>query len=272
MGLFRDLLAREGRRPRWLDHTDYCGRLLAAGAIPWDDVSRFIDWHRKAQGLLRPDVAALPLAPLIAAAARRPDLTEAMAARRRPLYPVKALLADEPLRDRVRGLLAALRATYPTLPLALTLPAPRALVAFAAGLAGLAIEPPTAEDADGAALYLADFLRSFGDSGIDALLLEEMPGVAMTAPLLAACRPVINIAGHYRWDVGLRHAGTAPVGPGFDFLIAPGSEAGVPSGLVLPPGYWAGQDEAPEGGAFIFAAIPADAAPEAVLGRLAALG
>ncbi len=269
MGAFRDLLTRGGRRPRWIDHTDYCGRLLAAGDIPFGDVARFIDWHRKAQGLLRPDVAALPLVPLLDFwLAGHGDLVSAMAGRRRLLYPLKVLLADEDLRGHIRALLEGLRLTYGGQPLAFVIPSPRAFILYAAGKAGFSGDDEvTLDDVDSAAMYMADFLRAFGDTGIDVLLLEEAPGVVAGDEELAACQAVLNIAGHYRWDVGLRLDDGAALAA-VDFVIAP---AGAAAGLQLPQAYWRGEAPAAEGGQFIYARIPPDAEPEAVLGRLAAL-
>lgn len=269
MGAFRDLLSKGGRRPRWLDATDYCGRLLAAGDIPWGDVTRLVDWHRKAQGLLRPDVAVLPLAPMLKAwVSAHPSLAEAMAARRRLLYPLKTLLSDEAAREHIRATLAGLRASHAGLPLALVLPAPGDFIGLAAGLAGTEAGEVDAEDADSAAMYMADFLRAFGDSGLDALLLETDSAAADA--VVAACGPVLNIAGHYRWDVGLRHGGAA-LPAGIDFQVAAAPAAGVPTGIALAADFWRDSAPPPQGGDFIFAAVPADAQPEAVLARLQAL-
>lgn len=269
MGAFRDLLSKGGRRPRWIDATDYCGRLLAAGDIPWGDVTRLVDWHRKAQGLLRPDVAALPLVPLTRAwIGGHESLREAMSARRRLLYPLKTLLSDEALRDHIRAILNGLRLSHVGVPLALVLPAPADFVGFAAELAGTEVEPVDADDADSAAMYMADFLRAFGDSGIDALLLETA-GSDVTGTV-TACAAVLNIAGHYRWDVGLRHEGVvAPAG--IDFQVAAAPAAGLPTGLALGADFWRDGAPTPEGGEFIFASVPADAQPETVLQRLQAL-
>jgi len=280
MGAFRDRLAAGGRQPRWLDYTDYCGRLLAGGAIPWGDVTRLVDWHRKAQGLLKSDVAALPLRPLIEAwLAAHGDLREAMGGRRRLLYPLKTLLADDALRAHVASALDGLRRTHAGLPLALVLPSPRHFIQLAAAWAGTADADEAIEndDADSASMYLADFLRAFGDAGIDLLLLEERPGEPVSRDGVAAYQAVLNIAGHYRWEIGLRLGGAADdlAGglAGIDFLIAARPVPGAATGLQLPGAFWT-EAEAPvpgAGGDFLFGAIPADARPEVVLERLAAL-
>ncbi len=279
MGAFGERLKAGGRRARWLDYTDYCGRLLAAGDIPWGDVTRLVDWHRKSQGLLKSDVAALPLRPLIASwLAAHGDLAEAMAAKKRLLFPLKTLLADDALRAHVAQALEGLRRTHAGLPLALVIPSPRLFIQLACAWAGReADEPIEADDVDSASMYLADFLRAFGDAGIDILLLEEAVGDPASRDGIAAYQAVLNIAGHYRWEVGLR-LGNVPGDlagglAGIDFLIAPQPVPGAATGIQLPLAFWTGAEAAvPQAaGDFLFGAIPADAQPEVVLERLAAL-
>jgi hypothetical protein len=125
-------------------------------------------------------------------------------------------------------------------------------------------------------MYLADFLRGFGETAIDLLLLEE---TAATAPASDAAlelyQPVFNVAAHLRWAIGLHlpqsaHSGLAWTG--LDFVIAPEPVAAAHCGLALNAGFWhdAPAPVLPANG-FRYAEVPADAAPEQVLTRLAAL-
>jgi hypothetical protein len=273
MGRFTELL-EAGERPLWLDATDYAGRLLANGAIPWFDLAAFIAWHGKAHALLRPDVVALPLAPLTAAwLAAHPALADAMKAKRRSVWPLKTLLADDAFRRHAEELLRALRASHEQLPLALVLPSPRHWLAGAYVAAHGAAPEAGEDEIDSAAMYLADFLRTFGNAGLDAILLEED---ARSEPRSLAevgwYQPVLNVAAHFRWDAGL-HLPVAADYPGgeagFDFIVAPRVIAGQASGVVPDSGFW--QGEAVPAADFFLVRIPGDAEPETVLERLALL-
>ncbi|MDM4769094.1 hypothetical protein [Solimonas sp. SE-A11] len=253
-----------GKRPLWLDYGDYAGALLAGGAVPWLDVAGTIALQRKAQGLLRSDVLQLPVAAVTEAwVAAHPALREAMAAKRRAVVPLKTLLADESLRAHLVELAKGLRSCFAEAPLALACPSPRAWVAAAYRLAHGETVEVGEDEADSAAVYMADFLRCFGEAGIDILLLQE----GEEPPLPELYTPVLNVAAHYRWEAGLQGPAGTPAA-GLAFVIAPDSTSGRP----LAPAYWGGaaaEDCPPQG--FRHAAIPADAQPESVLQRLAEL-
>lgn len=268
-----DSLLSAGRKPLWLDYGDYAGALLAQGAVPWLDVSALVAWQRKAQGLLKSDVLQLPVAAVCAAwLAANPSLREAMAAKKRTVFPLKTLLADEALRAHLVELAKGLRACFADLPLALACPSPRRWVADAFRQAhGAGEEVEVGDDeTDSAAVYVADFLRSFGDAGIDVLLLQEsLDSEPASTESLALYQPVLNIAAHYRWSTVLdAPAGRLSDAGGFGFLIAP--QAG--GGRHVPAEFWGGAeapDCPPQG--FRHALIPAQAQPESVLQRLAGL-
>jgi hypothetical protein len=91
-----------------------------------------------------------------------------------------------------------------------------------------------------------------------------------------AYRPVLNLADHYEWPV-LVLAGSAaawPYGPvpGVDARhgsVAPAEPCGR-WGVVADAGFWAGADP-PAGADLVFAAVPAEADPDAVMTRVRAL-
>jgi hypothetical protein len=260
----------------WLDDTAYADRLLAGGKTPWSDPAAYVAFRRKAVGLLKPDANAVPLLGFAQAwVATHPALREAMAAKKRAVVPARTLLADEDLRAHLVETLRALRAAFAGLPLVLVMPSPRALVTEAYRLAfGADAEVEVgADEADACAVYVAEFLRSFGESGVDGLLLEELEGAEpASAEEVGWYQPVINIAGHYRWDLGLRlPSGAAFSGEagGVQFVIAPKALAGAMAGLALSAAFWTG--EAASAASFRYAVVPADAVPEKVLERLATL-
>lgn len=254
----------------WLDSLEYCAALLSKGVVPWLNVAELISLLGRAQGLLKSDVIALPLAPVCEAwLAQHSALREAMNAKSRALYPLKTLLADTELREHLVEVADGLRTSVPNAVFVLTLPSPHAWVgvAYAQARAGESVEVG-ANEIDGAALYMADFLREFGKSGIDSLLMLESAGTQDVALYQA----VNNVARHYRWDAGLK--ADIAVDPAaaalLDFAIDPVDGGGMRHGVAVPAGYWNGDGEAPTA-KFRYACIPAQAKPEIVLDKLAAL-
>lgn len=235
----------------WIEASDYLARLFAGGRWPWTDPTASLALQRKGQGLLRSAVLGLPLGALVPAwLASQPALGQAMAEKTRLIHPLRTLLADEALRRLVSEHLQGLRASFPQTCLALCLPAPGAALvrAWRAVHAG----EPTAiseDDIDAAAVRQADFLRGFGDSGVDLLVLEEPPGTPLN---LAAVRelyaPLFNLAAHYRWTLA---------------LLVDQAPAPVPDLRLI------GRDGS--GDSVHYLPIDAQAQPEAVLDQLAVL-
>lgn len=272
MAAFKEQLS-SGRRLLWLDYVDYAAQLLSGGRAPWLDSAALVAWYRKAQGLLKSDVVAVPLGRIAAAWVQaHPDLAAALREKKRVLHPLKTLLADAGLRTQLAETLAGLRASLPGSVLALGLPSPRQWTAEVYRLAHGSDAEVGDDETDSAALYLADFLRAFGDSGVDALLIEE---TAATEPRSAEqfelYRPVANVAAHYRWALGLLQPQNAwdAAEPALDFVLAPQASGGRVTGLLLPPAFWSGA--AAPAAAFHYTRIPEQAQPEAVLERLASL-
>ena len=262
----------------WLDYNAYAGALLANGSVPWLDVDALIGWMRKSQSLLKSDVIAVPVATVVEQwLATHPELKAAMAAKRRAVFPLKTLLADAALRNHLVGLAKALRSSFAKPSLLMSLPSPRLWVALASAQAvpGELVEID-ADAVDGAAAYVADFLREFAECGLDGILLQES---AESEPAsvedLQLYQAVFNVAAHYRWDAGLRlpvatHDAALAAGPAF--VVSPRNSAAGAAGVVVGPEFWSGETppECPAGG-FRYAEIPVDAKPESVLDRLAAL-
>lgn len=265
-----------GRRLLWLDYVDYAGSLLAGGTVPWLDVAALLAWQRKAQSLLRSDVVMLPAGTVCAAwLATHEPLRAAMAAKSRTLFPLKTLLADTGLRAHLGELAEGLRASFTEVPLALVCPSPRRWVALAYAQAHGRDAEVSEDDADSGAVLIADFLRLFGESGVDVLLLEESAETEPeSAPAIACYQPVLNVAAHYRWDVGLSVAQGRYAGGdgGLAFVLAPRPIPDTTTGLIVPEDYWSapGTPDLPQEG-LRYARIPVGAQPETVLERLAQL-
>ncbi len=262
----------------WLDDTAYAERLFGGGRMPWLDPAALVSLRRKAAGLLQLAVTAVPIDAIVRAwLQENSDLRAAMQAKKRTVAPLRTLLADESMRTKLVEVVAALRDTFSAVPFVLTLPSPRRWVFQAHRLAhGEDVPLEVGEqETDSAALYVADFLRTFGDLNVDALLLQEVgSGPADDTPL-EWYRAVMNLCAHYRWQPGLQlqqqHGlGSSP--QGLAFAIAARPLPALPTGIETPAQFWSGAARPPIGhGAFRFARIPPDCRPEQVLERVLTL-
>jgi len=272
-----DRIGSAGAPALWLDDTAYSERLMAGGRTNWLETAEYIAYRRKAAGLLRPDVTVLPVE-FVAKAwiDAHPELKEAMGSKKRVIVPLRTLLADEDLRAKLVDLLKGLRAVFGGSPLALALPSPRKWIALAYSQAfgdGATAEFG-ADEVETAAVYVAEFLRSFSEANVSVVLLQEpADGAALSAGELSSYQPILNLAGHYRWDVGIHFPGPAAASlPGVAFTIAAQAIDGTPTGIITPAAFWAdGAAPAMPAGGFKYAEIPKDAVPEKVLERLGVL-
>jgi hypothetical protein len=265
----------------WLDCIAYTGALLADNKPPWLSTAECMAWLKKSQSLLHSDVVTLPMTPVLDAwIAAHPALQQALAATKpRAPLPLRSLLADAGLRQHLVELVTAARAAFPHAVLALSCLSPRRLVPWAcqhAGRVPSADAGVDADDVDAATLYLADFLRGFGSSGLDAVLLEESASSeAQTPDDVQLYQTLFNLGAHYGWDIGLRlplSSGPVQLGTGPGFAIGP--QVPPPLFQGLPATDWLDAHAAPPVcpmAGFLFAEIPRDAPPEQVLQRLSVL-
>ena len=265
-------------RPTWFDAAAYGrARLLGGGDVPWTSPAELSSFFAKIGGMFRSDAVLVDLADLLAQrTAADQQLRAAMAARSRPGYALRTLLADEQARGTAAEAVRVLAATSGSVPVVLTVPTPGRWLVADAQQAGSDPGPPDAARAETAAIYSADFLRMFADTGVDGLLLDEgrVPAGELIHP--EAYRPVLNVADYYEWPVLIQTDAAAawPHGPVPDIVLWLGSAA--PSqpagrwGVVAGADFWEGAD--PSAGAhLVLAAVPAEADPEAVMKRVRAL-
>lgn len=268
-------------RPIWFDAAAYGrARLLGGADLPWQVPAELTSFFGKTQAMFGSDAILADVADAFAQrAAADPALRDAMGARSRPGYALRTLLADERARATAAEAVGALAATKGAVPLVLAVPAPGRWLAAAAGQARPGSAPPDAGQAETAAMYSADFLRTFGDTGVDGLLLDEGQVAAGDLIHPEAYRPVLNVAEHYEWPVLIRTGAAAawPHGPVPGVLAWIGSNppaaAGEPPGrwgIVAGPDFWADADP-PAGAGLVLAEVPAQAEPEAVMKRVRAL-
>ena len=265
-------------RPTWFDAAAYGrARLLGGGDVPWTSPAELSSFFAKIGGMFRSDAILVDLADLLAQrTAADQQLRAKMAARSRPGYALRTLLSDEQARGTAAEAVRVLAATSGAVPLVLTVPTPGRWLVAAAQQAGSDPEPPDAAQAETAAIYSADFLRMFADSGVDGLLLDEgrVPAGELIHP--EAYRPVLNVAHYYEWPILIQTDAAAPWphGPVPDIALWLGSAA--PSqpagrwGVVADADFWEGADASAEAD-LVLAAVPAEADPEAVMKRVRAL-
>ena len=265
-------------RPTWFDAAAYGrARLLGGGDVPWASPAELSSFFAKIGGMFRSDAVLVDLADLFAQrTAADQQLRAAMATRSRPGYALRTLLGDEQARSTAAEAVRVLAATSGPVPLVLTVPTPGRWLVAAAQQAGSDPGPPDAAQAETAAIYSADFLRMFADTGVDGLLLDEgrVPAGELIHP--EAYRPVLNVADYYEWPVLIQTDAAAawPHGPVPDIALWLGSAGpGEPCrslghcgrrGLLGWRGPAAGAD-------LVLAAVPAEADPEAVMKRVRAL-
>jgi hypothetical protein len=265
MGRWADSIKTAARHPLWLDDTQYTSRLLANGVAPWTNTAEWANWRRTALKLLDPDIAVLDVsAAALAWADARPGVLagETDAAQR-----LRALLCDRGLLTHLRELQQALRAVT-SKPLAVSVFSPqRWLTELDVSRSG----DPDEEVVEDAAADLSQSLRALSEGGLDAILIrEDAVPVSQAVDRLSCYGSLINVARHYRWDVGIHLPGGAPASsPGVDFFVAPGDA----TGLSLDPSFWRGgslPQELTRAG-FVFGEIPADADAREVLEQLGKL-
>lgn len=273
----------------WIDSLAYGKRLfLSPDEDPWADPTRFVWLTGQGQALLNSAVLGLRIEDGDGALlARQPDVLGAAAGRSAGAV-LRALFRDEGERARIGEILTALGDTYRDLPIVLQMPSPSAWVEWVWGLGlGKPGKTPDPDEIEAVAMYLADRLRAFADFGVAGILLRENSGKNL-GELFSLYQPVVNVAHHYRWSLGLDIPGKGGAdlsgidlsgtkdGPDFCILDAGASlpaASAIPLGLRVAPDYWKKGKSPPALGAcgFRFAEIPADGVPETVLAQIKAL-
>lgn len=248
----------------WLDFWDYTQRLFLKGAaIEWLAPARFDEYYRQVLGLLDPAIAPIDLDRVISAYLEQSaGMKKSMTYRARPTYPLKALLGDAGLRSAIVRLCETTADARKRRPLAFTISAPLALLnmaqAFASGRHPQQIED---DDCERAAVYMTDFLGALGQPPGTFVLLVDRRGEAASPAYRHALKPLSNLAQHMRWHLALatQAAITDPMTAELVF---------TPAGL---DGIWSAFPCERNGVAALYAVIPADHEPEAVLTTIATL-
>ncbi|WP_066710564.1 hypothetical protein [Celeribacter ethanolicus] len=251
----------------WLESSGYARRLLLGReGDPWaEGAAKYLSFFTQARGLLRSDVAVVNVGDLFRSwMARHPGLVAEMASKTRATYPLRRMLEEAGPRALLDEVVEAVGAHLQgQTPLVLAMPAPGAWLAEAQELVGRApeVDADTTEDA---AMYIADFMRCVAQRPVGGLLLEEgeAPGE------VSAYTPLFNAARHYRWAVVGRGVAAGQDAP-FDAVI--GTDDKV-QGRDVSAALFGGMDLPKTTSVqFLYAQVPVDHPPEAVLDAVARL-
>lgn len=195
------------RTPVALDSLDYAHNIILQGRnIPWNDATAHANFMQQAQALLHPDVALLRLDAYYAASVEtRPELIEAMGARTRTGYALRTLLADTELREGALTLARAFTEVVKA-PALLQIPSPLVWLGNTTRLATGETPQLDAENADSAAMYVADWLRELQALPLVGVLLDDRGATEYSEnPVdLTVYEPVANVCEHYEWALALR--------------------------------------------------------------------
>lgn len=254
--------------PLVIDAAAYAQRVVLKGRdVPWEPAvhARHL---QQVEALVRPHRRLVDLSAWFdTVAPGRPDLVAAMGTRSRTGYALRTLLADDAVGEEAAELVRIATVTA-TSPVVVRLPSPAAWLAAAHELAGT----PGAfdrDDAENASVYVADWLRRLAGFEIDTLLLDGRRADVAGGESLDDYPPLRGAAEHHRRTLALQTSGAVEVAGG--------------TGAVLDPRYWIADtaadafagpsalDAALPDADLVLAEVPADADPETVLARRAAL-
>ncbi len=262
------------RNPVWVDGLDYSRAVLNQGkALPWSDTAALVAFVQKQQQLLRSDVLMIDLFDFFQVWTQsRPELVQAMAKKSRLNYPLKVLLEDAAAIEQLRDFFKAIASVKSSEPLIIKLASPKLWMAMAFSLAHEGENPDVEwKDAERAALYIAGFLRAFGDTGIDGLLIVDQEGEGpANVDELASYQSLLNVAEHFRWSVGLYN-------PGVDFSVADNPLSCIVTDRpletactgIIPDQFWSSSEPPSLPPAdFYYIVVPEQTEPERVLSSL----
>ncbi|MEH6528535.1 MAG: hypothetical protein V7718_01175 [Porticoccus sp.] len=266
----------------WINFNDYTKKLLLGeGENPWTTPASYMAFYGQAHGLVKADVVVLDVWDLFQHWMDEDEKAiPAMAEKRRVPYALKAMLEAFAPRELLAEVITAVSNNYGgETPIVLVVPSPRSLLVKAHKAATGNDAEPEEMTVDTAAMYLADFLRYFSETDLSGVLLVEDENLMpVSTEELSWYQPVINVAKHYRWSVGVRlpfSDGGFKVPDDINFSIVPAGSSAAANAMgvdISQPLWEQGADglSAGENG-FYYLSIPADVQPELVLDTLSSL-
>ncbi|WP_240377142.1 hypothetical protein [Bacillus piscicola] len=271
----------------WINFIPYAERLFSAGRDDlWNNSDTFISVYSQGQGLIRSDVLSIPAGDVYMDLIQREEELFQPWMGKKPTFSLKKLLALEEPRGFLTDVLTALQNLYRgDLPVVLVVPSPQTILQILHEKVRPDQEVTIQEhDIEAASMYLAEYLRKFSTLGLSAIVIkEEEPAYGKLSETLSLYEPILNIAQHYQWSVGMELQGPAKeikdCEDKVDFYLFGTSDLnslfplwqkGIASGGGLNTEFWTetsnGIERTPTG--LIYGEIPKDANPEGVLARL----
>lgn len=265
----------------WLDHLAFAkATLLPDADLPWLDAPAFAQWLTKSHGLLGRQMVLVPVSAGIVAWLRaHPDAMQSMRQAKGPLGMVRVLCAHPDFTGWLQAMALNLRTALPPGQTTLVIPGPAALMALllseVPGISGDNIDPDDAEDA---AVYLANALRAIPVDALEVLAMDVRVG---GQDLPAGIDTLQKVAAHYQWRFGVRARRADGVhAPRLDFVIvdqlthdSPAHPQRPPIGAVVDLSLAAAamSSSAETHMQFVVVRLPDDQPPEHVLSQLRAL-
>lgn len=258
----------------WLDSEAYGRRVVLNGApLPWNKPTEFISAYGQIQSLLKPGVAPVNLGHSLSAwlNANQGVLSE-MGGKKRIRYALRKLLAMDSHRTLIREIVSGLCQSV-SQPLVLVLPANGHLINWANQMANSA---PVADisdvDVDTVSVYLADYLRNFNGLDVAGVLVQVPDGTAINPEFLELYSPIVNVAKHYHWTLGMQVSAGTVSDPDetLQFVITDEAQQ-VSTGVIQKDSFWSGEEAHWRSPGFVYAEVPEDLDPEQVLERLSTL-
>jgi hypothetical protein len=247
------------QRPLFIDDAQYSTAVIRQGApIPWTDTAALTAHFGQVRGLLDPDAQWIDIRQVFEAhCGARPELIEAMGARSRCGYPLRTVLGDPRLLTAVLESLGTVAATSAR-PLVLHVPSPAFWLDWAHRLAGNPLDDVDADRADGASMYIAEWLGQLGALPLALVLFDARPARFSSPEHLESYTALANVAAHFDWSLALWQSS--------EIVGQPGS----PSVGVIAPEFWISGDTVPDTDVLV-TTIPDTGTPETVLDQLATL-
>lgn len=265
--------AARGRPLVWLDAEEYGSKVLLQGRpFPWTQSTEFVSTYMQLLKLLNPGVAPLNMGRFFAAWLQgNPGALVEMRGKKRIRYALRKFFGLEQQRELIRAIVSALGQSV-SQPLVLVLPPNGELINWANHMANNAGPAEISDiDVDTVSVYIADFMRLFSGLNVAAVVAQLPAGTDVTPELLDFYSPIINVAKHYHWAMGIQLNGDAQVTDPqglLQFIIAEQAHDGSLSGRVQSDAFWQGGAPDWQAPGFVYATVPPDLQPERVLERL----
>jgi len=264
----------------WVNFNEYTKKLLLGeGENPWTTPAAYMSFYGQAHGLVKADVVVLDVWDLFQHWMKEDEkAVPSMAEKGRLTYALKTMLEAFAPRELLAEVITAVSNNYGgSTPIVLVVPSPRSLLVKAHKAATGKDAEPEEMAIDTAGMYLADFLRYFSETDLSGVLLVEDENLMPSSTEeLSWYQPVINIAKHYRWTVGVQlpfsdDGFNVPDDVGFAITPVGSAVSANTLGVDISEPLWSGGDVAGKSDGFYYFSIPADAKPESVLETISSL-